>query len=56
MLSASDDTASSTVSFDSLAPGEIYEFKDGWSMSNLDDLKFKINIDGLAGGSVTFTK
>lgn len=56
VLSVSDDTVSDGLSFDTLAPGETYEFKDGWSMSNLGGVEFEISIDGLAGGRVTFTK
>ncbi|QQE47795.1 hypothetical protein I6H91_06220 [Micrococcus luteus] len=56
VLSVSDATASNGASFDTLAPGETYEFNDGWSMSTLDGVEFEIRIDGLSGGRVTFTK
>ncbi|GAA1967025.1 hypothetical protein [Microbacterium deminutum] len=55
VLSVSDGEVTSSVDFQSLAPGDSYGFKSGWSMSTLDGIKFTISIDGLSGYSVTFS-
>ncbi|MGU3645178.1 hypothetical protein ACLBXX_09440 [Microbacterium sp. C23T] len=55
ILTVSDGDVASYLNFDTLVPGESYVFNDGWSLSTLDGLEFEIRIDGLAGGSVTFT-
>lgn len=56
VYSADDGDVVSGVRFQSLAPGDSYSFKDGWSMSTLDGAEWTISIDGLAGYSITFAR
>lgn len=51
-----DGDTKAFLSFDPLAPGQSVQLKNGWSMSTLDGVEYKVSIDGLDGHSVTFTR
>ena len=38
-----------------IGPGESVTFKDGWSIESIDDVRYELDIDGLAGYTIYFT-
>lgn len=39
-----------------IPPGQSVTFKDGWSVVSADDVRYELDIDGLAGYTIYFTK
>lgn len=39
-----------------VAPGKSATFRDEWSVADADDVIYRLDIDGLAGHSITFTR
>lgn len=56
VLTINDGEIRGYVSFEPLAPGDAYTFNNGWSMSTLSGIELSVDIDGLAGYSITFSE
>lgn len=39
-----------------ILPGQSITFKDGWSVASVDDVTYELDIDGLAGYTIYFTR